>query len=378
MSPLRRLTVAVAAAGALAATGLAGAAAAQAKPAGPTFLSNFSTETPISSAASPLNGDQNPYGVFIVRQSTGRLRAGNILVSDFNNAGTPDNPGGLQGTGRTIVQITPGGQLSVFATIDPASLPGPCPGGVGLTTALEVLPGGWVVVGSTPSVDGSLQTASAGCLIVLDRNGNVAETISGHGINGPWDSTESVFGDFADLFVANVLNGTVQPGNPVVHGGTILRLGLQLSEDHAPQLVSVTTVGSRFAEQASASAFVLGPTGLGLGADGTLYVAETQDSSIHAIRAALNRGGGGGPGQQITQGLPLNQPLGLAIAPNGDILTVNGGDGNIVETTPKGAQVDSMQITLNGGGALFGLAVLPDTEGVYFVDDALNTLNLLH
>jgi hypothetical protein len=68
----------------------------------------------------------------------------------------------------------------------------------------------------------------------------------------------------------------------------------------------------------------------------------------------------------------------LAIAPNGDILTVNRGDGNIVETTPKGAQVDSMQITPNGAGALFGLAVLPDTEGVYFVDDALNTLNLLH
>jgi len=375
MSVLRRLTVAAAAAGALAAAGLPSAATAQARPTGPTFLSNFSTETPVSPAASPLNGDQNPYGVFIVRQTTGRLQAGNILVSDFNNS---NDGGNLQGTGRTILQISPGGQLSVFATIDPASLPGPCPGGVGLTTALEVLPGGWVVVGSTPSVDGSLQTASAGCLIVLDRNGNLAETISGHGINGPWDSTEAVFGDFADLFVANVLNGTVQPGNPVVHGGTVLRLGLQLSEDHAPQLVSVTTVGSRFPEQTNAAAFVLGPTGLGLGADGTLYVAETQDSSIHAIRAALNRGGGGGPGQQITQGLPLNQPLGLAIAPNGDILTVNGGDGNIVETTPKGAQVDSMQITPNGGGALFGLAVLPDTEGVYFVDDALNTLNLLH
>src|SRR5215469_9928979 len=146
MSLLRRLTVAAAAAGALAAAGLTSAATAQARPTGPTFLSNFSTETPVSPAASPLNGDQNPYGVFIVQQSTGLLHAGNILVSDFNNAGTLQNPGGLQGTGRTILQITPGGGLSVFATIDPATLPGPCPGGVGLTTALEVLPGGWVVV----------------------------------------------------------------------------------------------------------------------------------------------------------------------------------------------------------------------------------------
>jgi hypothetical protein len=378
MSLLRRLTVAAAAASALAATGLAGAAAAQAKPAGPTYLSQFSTQSLISSAVSPVNGDQNPYGVFIVQQSTGRLTAGNILVSDFNNIATTANPGGLQGTGSTIVQITPQGGLSVFATINPASLPASCGGGVGLTTALEVLPGGWVVVGSTPSPDGSLQMASAGCLIVLDPNGNVAETISGHGINGPWDSTEAVFGNFAYLFVANMLNGTVQPGDPVVHRGTVLRLGLQLSANHAPQLVSVATVGSRFAEQANASAFVLGPTGLGLGSNGALYVADTQDSTIHVIRGALVRNGGGGTGALVAQGNLLNMPLGLAIAPNGDILTVNGGDGNIVETTPAGAQVDSMQITGNGAGALFGLAVLPGTGGVYYVDDGANTLNLLH
>jgi len=374
MSLRRRLTVAAATAGVLAAAGLAAATAAQAKTAGPTYLSHFNTETPISSAQSPENGDQNPYGVFIVQQSIGRLQAGNILVSDFNNS---NDGGNLQGTGRTIVQITPGGGLSVFATIDPTTLPGACPGGVGLTTALEVLPGGWVVVGSTPSVDGSLQTASAGCLIVLDSNGNVAETISGRGINGPWDSTEAVSGNFADLFVANVLNGTVQPGDPVVHGGTVLRIGLQLSAQHAPQVVSVATVGSRFAEQANAAAFVLGPTGLGL-SGGTLYVADTQDSTIHAIRGALTRNGAGGTGRQITQGNLLNQPLGLAIAPNGDILTVNGNDGFIVETTPKGAQVDSKLITPNGAGALFGLAVLPGLGGVYYVDNALNTLNLLH
>jgi hypothetical protein len=174
-----------------------------------------------------------------------------------------------------------------------------------------------------------------------------------------------------------MLNGTVQPGDPVVHRGTVLRLGLQLSANRAPQLVSVATVGSRFAEQANASAFVLGPTGLGLGSNGALYVADTQDSTIHVIRGALVRNGGGGTGALVTQGNLLNMPLGLAIAPNGDVLTVNGGDGNIVETTPAGAQVDSITISPNGAGALFGLAVLPGTGGAYFVDDAVNTLNLL-
>jgi hypothetical protein len=33
---------------------------------------------------------------------------------------------------------------------------------------------------------------------------------------------------------------------------------------------------------------------------------------------------------------------------------------------------------LPGNGTLFGLAVVPDGTGVYFVDDGSNTLNLLH
>ena len=49
--------------------------------------------------------------------------------------------------------------MTEFAQISAATLPGSCPGGVGLTTALSILPGGWVVVGSTPSSDGTAATA---------------------------------------------------------------------------------------------------------------------------------------------------------------------------------------------------------------------------
>ncbi len=75
----------------------------------------------------------------------------------------------------------------------------------------------------------------------------------------------------------------------------------------------------------------------------------------------------------------MNQPLGVALAPNGDILSVNAGDGNMVETTPSGTQVAVKNIDTSGAGAgtLFGLAVVPGT-GVYFVDDGDNTLDLLH
>src|SRR5271157_3053300 len=141
------------------------------------------TITTISSTI-PSNGDINPYGVWRVPRSVGMLKRGNILVSNFNNSAN------LQGTGTTVVQIAPDGTFNLFAQIDPTSLPGPCPGGVGLTTALVVLRSGWVIVGSLPTTDGTSATAQAGCLIVLDHNGNVWETFSGTKfgarINGPW------------------------------------------------------------------------------------------------------------------------------------------------------------------------------------------------
>src|ERR1700746_1175960 len=93
----------------------------------------------VISSTVPRNGDVNPYGVFRVPRSVGKLVRGNILISNFNNSAN------LQGTGTTIVQISPSGSFSLFSQIDPTTLPGPCPGGVGLTTALVVLRSGWVV-----------------------------------------------------------------------------------------------------------------------------------------------------------------------------------------------------------------------------------------
>jgi hypothetical protein len=77
----------------------------------------------------------------------------------------------------------------------------------------------------------------------------------------------------------------------------------------------------------------------------------------------------------VLSGTPLNGPLGMTLAPNGDILTANGGDGNIIETTPDGSSATAVQADPSGGD-LFGLALKPDQSGVYFVDDGTNTLDL--
>jgi len=73
----------------------------------------------------PAIGDVNPYGITVVPVTTGNLVQGDILISNFNNSAN------LQGTGTTIMEISPGGAVQTFAQIDASSLPGSCPGGVG-------------------------------------------------------------------------------------------------------------------------------------------------------------------------------------------------------------------------------------------------------
>jgi hypothetical protein len=339
------------------------------------FLS-FKTVTSLGSTV-PANGDLNPYGIVNVPSTTGALVAGDILISNFNNGGHPPT-GNLQGTGTTIVQLTPRGHLSLFAQLKASSLPGPCPGGVGLTTALAVLPQGYVVVGSLPTSDGSAATAKAGCLIVLDSSGHPVETISGPPIDGLWDMTAVNEGLNSTLFVTNVLNETVESGETPVDKGTVVRIRVHVGAHHPPKVTATDVIAEGFPERTDPAALVVGPTGVGLGEEGTLYVADTQGNRIAAVPNAKARQTPlAGAGITVASGGFLNHPLGLTIAPNGDILTVNASDGNMLETTPLGAEFQPHD-TGAGGGGLFGLTVAPNSRGVYFVNDTENTLDLLH
>ena len=339
----------------------------------------------------PANGDVNPYGIVRVPRTTGRLTAGDILISNFNGSGN------LQGTGTTIVEIAPSGGLTVFAQINAATLPGSCPGGVGLTTALTVLRTGWVIVGSLPTTDGSSKTAQAGCLIVLDNSGQPVETFFGSLISGPWDMTAADEDTHVELFVTNVLNDTLAASPNVVQQGTVVRINLQVSETRMPAIESMTVIGSGFSERTDPAALVIGPTGVGLSpacnasdpddcttavgrSDRALYVADTLNNRIALIPNAIERTTSAGTGTTVSHGGSLNFPLGLAVAPNGEVLTVNGGDGFITEITPGGVQIARTLLdntgTPPGNGTLFGLIYQPG-YGVLFVDDGSNTLNLL-
>jgi sugar lactone lactonase YvrE len=337
-----------------------------------SFLGRFAKVTRVASTM-PGNGDVNPYGVAVVGTTMGRLVSGDVLVSNFNAKSN------LQGTGTTIVEVAPtSGKTSVFAQVSPRSLSGACRTGVGLTTALAVLPGGWVVVGNWWSANGLATRANAGCLVMINDEGRTVSTISGQLINGPWDMAWGAIPGGVALFVANTFNGTLQGGGQEVNEGTVVRIDLGLRASATPHVESMTVVANGLAEETNAAAFVLGPTGLALGRDGTLYVADTLANRIAAVPAALSRSAAVQGGADVSVGGGLSAPLGLVVAPNGDLLAANGGNGDLVEITPGGRQVAMKDVEPAGAGSLFGLAIAPSGKGVYFGDDSDNTLKLLH
>jgi hypothetical protein len=129
----------------------------------------------IISSTMPSNGDLNPYGVAFVPPnfpSGGLLVPGDILVSNFNNSNN---------TGTTIIKLTPNGIISPAGTAT-TFFTSPV---IGLTTALGVLQGGFVLVGNVATSNGVIQTGS---LQIIDRNGNQVISLTNQ-LNDPWDLT---------------------------------------------------------------------------------------------------------------------------------------------------------------------------------------------
>lgn len=331
----------------------------------------------------PDNGDVNPYAVVVAPVSAGKIQKDDVLVDNFNNVSN------LQGTGTTITRYRPSTKETVLFAKLPVKL-AQCPGGVGLTTAMTMLKSGWIIVGSTPSTDGTTTTKGDGCLLVLDAEGNMVAAWSGPTINGPWGNMAVVDnGDTATLFVSMAGHGLQSPkvidpktGFPVViHKATVLRLDLQIPEGKPPVLLSQTVVADGLSQRADRDNFLLGPTGLALSPDHTLYVTDGLDNVITAIPDALTRTGSDGPGRLVTQGGLLNWPLAMVYTPGGHLLTCNGKDGQVVEIDPiAGKQIYAQWIDADqaqsppGNGDLFGIALTPDGKGFYYVQDDTNTL----
>ena len=325
----------------------------------------------IVSSTIPANGDLNPYGVAIVPQNFptgGTISAGDVLVSNFNNLSN------LQGTGVTIIKLTPTGPVA------PSVAPGQ-PGNAttfftsalaGLSTALGVLQGGFVVVGNLPSTDGTFKTHGQGALQIVDRNGNLVTTLTDPKYLGsPWDLTINDGGSHAQVFVSNVVKGTVAQIDLAVGSGGVT-------------ILSENEIADGYAHHGNPAAFVLGPTGLAYDKNaGILYVASTMDNAIYAVPAAGTRTSPVDKGNLVFSDSHLRGPLALAFTLIGNLVTANGDAVNsdpthpseIVEFTKAGKFVGESNVDASQGGA-FGIAIQPFPFNYAAVDDVPNSVTV--
>jgi hypothetical protein len=313
----------------------------------------------ITDSTSPSNGDLNPYGVAFVPSGfpTGaNIAPGDVLVSNFNNNM------GTQGTGTTIISMSPTGTQSLFATSTQ----------IGLTTALGCLQRGFVLVGNLPNNSG---TIGAGMLQVFDHNGKLVTAFADATLlDGPWDLTINDQGSTAQVFVSNVLNGTVT------------RLNLAVTTTGV-SLMSKTQIGSEYAHGTNSAALVVGPTGLAYDPNrDILYVASTDDNKVFGIENAGSRTGSDGTGFVVfADQKVLHGPLALTLSPNGNLITANGDavfaggtQNDLVEFTENGILVATYQLDGGLAGAAFGIASTSSQGTVRFaaVDDNLNTVTI--
>jgi len=346
------------------------------------FLTHIHRHMTLTSTV-PDNGDLNPYAIIVAPVSAGRIQQGDVLVDNFNKITN------LQGTGTTIIDYNPATKkTSLFAEL-PRNVE-KCPGGVGLSTAMAMLKSGWVIVGSTPSTDGTTRTKGPGGLLVLDANGKLAATWSNAKINDPWGNMVTIdHGSTASLFIS--MAGFDVPGpdvrdpktgnSVVVKKATVLRIDLSIPEGKPPEITGETVIAEGLGERADKDVFLIGPTGLALGSDGTLYVSDAVENQIIAIPDATTRTSSVGSGRIVTKAGLLRRPLALTTAPNGHLLSINGTNGQVVEVDPaSGKQFCAQWIDADqaqsppGNGDLFGIAMAPDNQGFYYVEDDVNAL----
>ncbi len=346
------------------------------------FLETLRRQKTLTSTI-PHNGDLNPYAIVVAPVSAGKIQKGDVLIDNFNGLSN------LQGTGVTIVDYNPETRkLNTFAEL-PQHLP-QCPGGVGLSTAMTMLKSGWVIVGSAPSTDGTTRTLGAGCLLVLDPNGQLVATWTSADIYTPWGNMATIDnGTGATLFIS--MSGFDVPGPRVrdpntgypvtVRKATVLRIELSIPDGKPPVITRQTVIANGFGQRADKDVFLIGPTGLALGADGTLYVSDALSNQVVGIPDAATRTTSAGTGRIVSKEGLLRRPLAMIMAPNGNLLVVNGRNGQVVEVNPATGQqlgarwIDNNQAQLPpGNGDLFGIAMKLDSNGIYYVEDDVNTL----
>lgn len=344
-------------------------------------------------STSPLNGDLNPYGVAFVPFSipvsgtqglTTICNPGDLLISNFNNAQNSQGTGNLQGTGTSITRIESTGRTSTFFQSTSTLTQQQGQPGVGLTNALVALKNGMVIVGSLPTTDGTFATVGAGSLLFIRRDGTLSTDItfavggstmaqSSRGyvtssffkqdvINGPWSMTVNDQGNSIQLFVSNVLSGKIirfhitfdSDGNGVLFDQYPLQLTAAMNH------------------QNDANGFLLGPSGLyydplpNSPTLDTLFIASSKDNAIYQLPGAAWNSTSAPLTLLTNDTKHLHGPLGIAVAPTGNIYVANSDGNNVDPLQPSEIAIYDMSGKFQGqfsvdpqNGGAFGIAFQP-------------------
>ncbi len=321
---------------------------------------------PLQISTNPGNGDQNPYGLVFVPPGfpDNSAQLGDALVANFNDGANN------QGQGTTIINIRPDRTKALFAKV-------PTPG---LTAAMGILRAGYVLIGSiTVPKPSNFPGAVGGPITVLDYNGKLVTTITSPHLDGPWGMAVDDDGTTAKVWVSNVLNGTV------------IRIDLTLTPTTFT-VSSITLIAFGYGHLNNKTINLVGPSGLAYSEElHTLYVTSASGSRVFAIAHADTITTPVSLGSSIyADPVHLHGPLGLAIAPNGDLISAQADNFNangafpseIVEFTTTGQFVAEFSIDALVGAA-FNIALAQNSDPLVpikfgYVNDTENNLNIIY
>jgi len=182
----------------------------------------------------------------------------------------------------------------------------------------------------------------------------------------------------AKVFVSNVLNGTV------------IRIGLTLTPTFTVDSITKIAQGYGFINNNTNP--LVGPSGLAYNVElHTLYVTSAEKFRVYAVANADTITTPVNLGTQIyADAIHLHGPVGLALAPNGDLISAQADNffpnpampSEIVEFTKTGLFVAQYSIDSTVGAA-FNIALGMNSDPLApikfaYVDDAENTLNMVY
>jgi hypothetical protein len=310
----------------------------------------------IGSAVDAGNGDQNPYGLAIAPVTAGKMKAGDLVICNFN-----DNLN-IQGLGTTIEVLhpTPGSKPQRLARN--GTLTG--------CNALALSPGDnpWVAA------------STANDEPVLSPGGKVIVSLSGSPYAQPW---------------GQAFSGTAGPSGVAAfyvgnsNDGSLVRINIT-SGSFVPQVIA-----TGFSVNHGVPGTNLSPAGLTYDASiDTLYIVDSNANRVVAFKnvtmippnGVIVQGSGfGGPsGSQarvVLNGAPLASPISSALLYNGHIVVGNTSNNLLFEIDPTtGHVVNTTNLDKGNPGALFGIAASgtsATTTKIYFNDDNDNTVKVL-